>query len=74
MTEIAAFGRHPTDSTLRIVNSLGMSIIDCMIKKAYPDCNRVVAEIDGEDISSTLYKELCCVSKWLGKCNVCTHR
>ena len=66
-TEIAAFGRHSTDTSLRIVNSLGMSIVDYMIRKAYPDRNRVVAEIDGQDVSSAVYEELCCVSKWLEK-------
>ena len=66
-TEIAAFGRHSTDTSLRIVNSLGMSIEDYMIRKAYPDRNRVVAEIDGQDVSSAVYEELCCVSKWLEK-------
>ena len=33
-TEIAAFGRHSTDTSLRIINSLCMSIMDYMIRKA----------------------------------------
>ena len=44
-----------------------MSIVDYMIRKAFPDCNRVVAEIDGQDVSSAVYEELCCISKWLEK-------
>lgn len=45
--EIVVFGRYFTDIILRIINSLGMSIVDYMIRKVYFNRNRVVVEING---------------------------
>ena len=66
-SEIAAFGRYSLDTSLRVVNSLAMSIIDYMARKFYPDSKKVDGEIDGQDVSSTLFEELRNINEWLDK-------
>ena len=66
-TEIASFGSHSVHTSLRIVNLLSISIMDYMIRKAYPDHNRIVANIDGQDVSSAVCEDLFRVLKWLEK-------
>ena len=66
-SEIASFGRYSLDSTLRIVNVLGMSIFEYMAGKYYPDSKKVNSQIDGQDVSSTLYEELRNIKDWLDR-------
>lgn len=46
--EIAAFGHYSLDTSLRVANTLGMSVIDYMARKFYPDSKKIAAEIDGQ--------------------------
>ena len=64
-SEIAVFGRYSLHTTLRVVNSLGMSVIDYMARKFYPGSKKLSSEIDGQDVSSTLYEELRNIKEWL---------
>lgn len=45
-SEIAVFGRYSLDTTLRVVNSLGMSVFEYMERKFYPDSKELGSEID----------------------------
>lgn len=64
-SEIAAFARYSLDTTLRVINTLGMSVIDYMARKFYPDLKKLGSEIDGQDVSSTLHEELRNIKEWL---------
>ena len=66
-SEIASFGRYSLDSTLRIINGLGMSVFEYLVRKDYPDSKKVNSQVDGQDVSSTLHEELRNIKDWLDR-------
>ncbi len=63
--ELAAFARYSGDVTLRIINQLGMAALNCLQKTAHKDEEKLVATVDGQDVSSTLLEELRNIRLWL---------
>ena len=63
--ELVAFGRYSLDTTLRIVNELGLAVFDCLQRKRHPTREQFLPEIDGQDVSSTLFNELSEMEPWL---------
>lgn len=63
--ELAAFARYSGDVTLRIINQLGMAVLNRLQKTAHEDKEKLVATVDGQDVSSTLLEELRIIRLWL---------